>query len=453
MIAFTVLTLTSCGSLKQIHSDYSRPEKSIDSNKIVRADVIDNTDSVKTVSWREMFTDSNLQALIEEGLRNNADLQVAKLKIDEAQASFSAAKKATLPSVDVAATGNISSYDGSKATKTYSIGPEISWEADIFGKLSNAKKMQAASVEESQAYAQAVQTQLIATIAEDYYSLLMYDEQIRVTEQTIESWKEYIKTEEALMNAGQADRSDISQAEASLLSSEATLAALKQSFIEMENSLSSLIGRTSGNIERSALDEQQLPDTPHGGVSIESLANRPDVRESEAQLKQAYYATNKARSAFYPSLTLSGSAGWTNSGGAAITNPGKILLQAAASLTQPIFNKGQNTANLKIAEAQQQETLVNWKQSILDAGKEVNNALSKWQTTSKKVELESMQIDKLKKTLHDEEANMRYGSTNYLQVVVARQSLLSAQLSQLSDRYSQLASVVELYQALGGGVK
>lgn len=241
-IAFTVLALTGCGSLKQVHSDYERPEAGIDSSKIVRDDLSQNNDPVETVSWRQLFTDPKLQTLIEEGLQNNSDLQVAKLRIDEALAQLSQARKETLPSVDVSATGNVSSFDGVKATKTYSIGPEISWEADIFGKLSNAKKMQAASVEESQAYAQAVQTQLIATIAEDYYSLLMYDEQIKVTEQTVESWKEYIKTEDALMNAGQATRSDVNQAEASLLSSETTLAALKQSLTELENSLSTLIG-------------------------------------------------------------------------------------------------------------------------------------------------------------------------------------------------------------------
>jgi outer membrane protein TolC len=206
-------------------------------------------------------------------------------------------------------------------------------------------------------------------------------------------------------------------------------------------------------VTRGNLDEVKMPEKLSAGIPVDMLAARPDVRQAEASLKSAFYNVNKARAAFYPSLTLSGSAGWTNSGGVGVTNPGALLLQAAGSLVQPILANGQNKANLEIAKAQQEEARIKFRQTVLDAGNEVNNALQSYQTSVNTIKLENQQIDKLKQTLGDTEAQMKYGSVNYLQVIVTRQSLLSAQLSKLSDRYSEIDSYIVLYQALGGGVK
>jgi multidrug efflux system outer membrane protein len=442
------LTLCSCG----LYKNYE-PQQ-IDTKGLIREDLnADTTSSIGSLKWEELFTDAKLQSLINEGLEHNSDLAIAKLNIDEAMASLGSAKGALMPTVDVAASGNLSSYDGSKTTKTYSVGPEVSWQVDIFGKLTNAKKAAAATMEEKQAYAQAVRTQLIAAIAEYYYTLESLDAKVKVTQKTIESWTEYVGTQKALMNAGQATRSDVSQAEASKLSAETTLEQLNQQISQTENSLCALIGRTSGTVAHGNLDDVKMPDRLSSGVPVDMLNNRPDVRQAEASLKSAFYNTNKARSAFYPSLTLSGSAGWTNSGGVGVSNPGALLLQAAGSLIQPILNNGQNRANLEIAKAQQEEAKIKFRQTVLDAGNEVNNALKNYQTSTNMIRLESQQIEKLKQTLGDTEAQMKYGSTNYLQVIVARQSLLSAQLNVLSDRYNEIDSYITLYQALGGGVK
>lgn len=401
------LLLGGCG----LHQTYERPRLS-DSLNPVRAEYT-QADTTVVMGWCSMFTDPQLQQLIEEALNNNTDLQVARLKVEEARASLYAARKALLPTVSAGADGTISSYGGDAASKTYDVGADVSWEADIFGKLSNTKKQSAATLEEQQAYAQAVRTQLIATVAEDYYTLLTYDEQVKVSQATVESWKEYIATQRSLMNAGQASLADVSQAEASQVSAQSTLEGIKQSIVEVENSLCALLGREqTSQIPRSTLDEQQLPETLTNGVSVSALVGRPDVLEAEAQLKQAFYGVNIARAAFYPSLTLSGQAGWTNSGGMGITNPGKILLEAVGSLTQPIFNQGKNVANLRIAKAQQQEAALQWKQSILDAGKEVNNALSNWQTAKMQTDLQSQQVEKLKQSLKATESEMKYGSVN-----------------------------------------
>ena len=255
------------------------------------------------------------------------------------------------------------------------------------------------------------------------------------------------------MQAGEADRATVSQAEASRASAEASLLSLQQQIAETENSLSSVLGEVSHRIQRGNLSNQRFPQRLSTGVPLELLSRRPDIRQAEAALKQAFYATNQARAAFYPSITLSGSAGWTNNGGAVVTNPGSWLLQAIGSLVQPIFNRGQNIANLKTAKAQQEEALLTFRQSLFDAGKEVNNALIQWQTARERIRLDEEQVKHLQTTVHDTELLMEYGTTNYLQVLTARQSLLSARLDCASDCYQEIQGVINLYHALGGGAE
>lgn len=378
-------------------------------------------------------------------------MQTAALRVKEAQATLTSSKLAYLPSLQLDPQGALSSFDGSKAQKTYTLGGSASWEIDLFGRLTNAKRRARAALLESEAYRQAMQTQVTATVADSYYTLLMLDEQVRVTAQTVESWREYVKALHALMNAGEADRATLSQAEASRLSAESSLLSLQRQVAEQENALCAFIGEVPRHIERSAQDRQQFPAHMSVGVPVELLSRRPDVRQAEAALMQAFYATNSARSAFYPGITLSGSAGWTNSGGAAITNPGAWLLQAVGSLVQPLFNRGQNIANLKIAKAQQEEALLAFRQSLLDAGQEVNNALIQWQTAREQIRLDKEQVRHLETTVSDTRLLMEHGTVNYLQVLTARQSLLSARLTLASDRYSEIQGVINLYHALGGG--
>ena len=391
------LMLTGCG----LYRDYE-PQQT-DAKQLLRSEL--NTDSLpgdsSNLKWEEYYTDPQLQALIKEGLSHNTDLAIARLKTDEAAASLREAKGSYAPSLSIGATGGLSQYDGGDWQKTYSIGPEASWEIEIFGKMTNAKKQALANVEERQAYTQAVQTQLIATIATYYYTLEMLDAQSEVTQKTIDSWTDYVKTQTALYQAGQAEHSAITQAMASQLSAQTQQESLKESIDKNENSLCALIGRKAGTIERGKLDDAQYNTQLGNGIALEQITNRPDIRQAEASLKSAYYVTNQQKSAFYPTLTLSGSAGWTNNSGAYISNPGALLLQAAGSLTQPLFNKGKNKANLRIAKAQQEEALLNFQQKVLDAGNEVNNALKTYQTAQKKIEIENQQIEQLQLTLEE----------------------------------------------------
>ncbi len=439
--------LSSCS----IYRAYERPEiAGIDSLYRQTTGTTD-TASLASLSWRQLFTDSQLQQLIETGVRNNTDLQIARLRVEESRASLSKARLAYLPSLSLTPQGTVSKTEGREATKTYDLAASAEWEVDIFGRLTNAKREARAVLEQSEAYRQAVETQLVATIANSYYTLLMLDQQLAITRRTAENWNENVRVMRALKRAGQTTDMAVAQTEASRLSVEASLLSLERQISETENALCALLGEPSHTIERATLAEQQFPDTLTAGVPLQLLERRPDVRQSEAELAAAFYVTNQARLAFYPSITLSGSAGWTNAAGAVITNPGQWLLSAVGSLVQPLFNRGKNIANLKIAKAQQEEALLSFRQSLLDAGTEVNDALMQWQTARKRLKLDESQITALQSAVRSSELLMQYSSQNYLEVLTARQTLLQAELDAVSDRFEEIQGVINLYHALGGG--
>lgn len=304
-----------------------------------------------------------------------------------------------------------------------------------------------------EANARAVQTLLIATIADSYYTLLALDEQLKTSQETSKNWSSYVKTLVALKDNGTVKESDIAQAKANSIKVDASLVSLEQQITSVENSLSVLLGRVPGAIERSTLDEQVFPDSLSVGVPLQLLCNRPDVMQAEWKLAEAYYTTNQARAAFYPSITLGGNAGWTNSGGGTITDPASWLLSAVGSLVQPLFENGKNIANLKIAKAQQEEALLSFQQSILNAGAEVNDALVAWQASRKRIDMGKQQIEALESAVKSTELLMKYGNVNYLEVLLAQQALLEAQMTSIDDKYNEIKGVIDLYHALGGGIK
>lgn len=434
-----------------IYKAYEHPDMTVVDSLYRRPAIAEDTVSLASLSWRELFTDIRLQELIEMGIRNNTDLNIARLRVKEAEALLLSSKLAYLPSLSLSPQGSLSKAENSKTTKTYNLAVTANWELDIFGKITNAKRGAKAALEQSKAYRQAVQTQLIATIANSYYTLLMLDEQLDISKRTAENWSENLRVMKALKKAGQSTEMAVAQTEASKLSVDASLLSLQQQIAEMENSLSSLLGVTPQTIVRSTLNKQSFPETFSVGVPLQLLQYRPDIQQKEAELAEAYYITNQARSAFYPSITLSGSAGWTNTAGSAITNPGQWLLSAVGSLVQPLFNRGNNIANLKVAKAQQEEALLSFRQSLLDAGKEVNDALMQWQTARQRLKLAEQQIESLQNVVRNSELLMLHSSQNYLEVLTARQSLLQAELTIVSDRFDEIQGVINLYHALGGG--
>ena len=450
-LSVSCLLLSSCG----IYTTYERPSD-INTDGLYGQDLNEeavavDTASIASLSWRELFTDSHLQMLIEHALQSNTDLLSAQQRIKEAEATLSSAKLAYLPSFMLTPQGGVSSFDKSKGSWTYTGIASASWEIDIFVKLTNAKRRSKALYLQSLEYEQAVSTSLIANVANLYYTLLMLDEQYRISEETAVNWRESVRAMRAMMAAGMTNEASVSQSEANCRQVEASLLDLKQQIKEVENSLSILLGEVPGGIERGHLAGQDFPEDLTVGVPLQLLSRRPDVKSAELSLASAFYSTNAARSAFYPSITLSGTAGWTNSAGNMIINPGKLLLSAVGALTQPLFNKGLNIAQLKIAKAQQEEAKLAFQQALLNAGSEVNNALTQVQTARGKTELRTGQIISLENAVRSTQLLMQHGTSTYLEVLTAQQSLLSAQLTQVADRFDEIQGIINLYQALGGG--
>lgn len=377
----TVLLLVGCGT----YTNYSRPA-SLPVDSLYRDAPLPSPDtaSLADLTWRELFTDSVLSRWIERGLQTNSDLQIARLRTARAQASLRASRLAFLPSVSLTPQGTLSRFADAETSKTYSLGGGAEWEIDAFGRLRNALKGSQAALEAERAYEQAIQTQLVATIAELYYSLLMLDSQLAITHRTALEWAENVRAVKALKRAGERNDAAVAQAEASRLDAETSVLALQKQIHETENQFATLMGIAPAHIERGQSLQLALGRQFAVGVPVQLLSRHPDVRQAEWQLAEAFYATGEARSTFYPQITLSGSAGWTNNSGADIVNPGKWLLSAIGSLVQPVFSKGRNRADLQIAKAQQQQAQIAFVQKLLDAGAEVNNALTQWQSAQKK---------------------------------------------------------------------
>ncbi len=442
---------SSCG----IYNSYKRPadltvEGLYRDTLSVNDTLVTDTANMGNLSWVEIFRDPKLQILIERGLEHNTDMQNAMLQVEQAQASLMTARLSFLPSFALSPQGGITKQGSDPSFRTYKAPVSASWEIDVFGRLLNTSRGAKAALLQSKAYEQAVRSQVIASIANMYYTLLMLDRQLEISEQTYINWNQTLSMMKDLKEAGMTNEAAVVQTEASCYSVAASIPEIRQSIRETENALSTLLGEVPHQIERGTLAGQQMPEEINAGVPVQLLANRPDVRSAEMTLANAFYLTNKARSAFYPQISITGSLGWTN-GNAGETNPAVILRNVVASLTQPIFNRGSVIANYKISKAQQEQAKLNFQQTVLDAGAEVSNALFAYKTAGEKSLQRDKQTDALEKAVDYTQDLMQVGSANYLDVITAQQSLLSAQLAQVQDKYEYLQSVINLYQALGGG--
>ena len=442
---------SSCG----IYNSYKRPnditvEGLYRDTVAVNDTLVSDTTNMGNVSWREMFRDPKLQTLIEQGLAHNTDLQTAMLQVKQAQASLMTARLSFLPSFTLSPQGGITKMENTPSYRTWQAPINASWEADLFGNLLNTSRGAKASLLQSEAYEQAVRSQVIANIANLYYTLLMLDRQLEISEETQVKWNQTLTMMKSMMEAGMSNKAGVAQTEASCYAVAASIAEIRQTIRETENSLSTLLGMTPQHIDRGRLEDQVMPEEINAGVPLQLLSNRPDVRSAEMSLASAFYLTNKARSEFYPNISVTGTLGWTN-GTTGTINPAEIIKNAIVSLTQPIFNRGALIANLKITKAQQEQARLNFQQTLLNAGAEVSNALYAYQTVGEKSQQRDMQVKALEDAVEATVGLMSVGETTYLDVITAQQSLLSAQLTQVQDDYDYLQSVINLYQALGGG--
>ena len=459
MKSFNIIIMVSAAALLSgcgIYGKYERPE--VDAAGIVR-DVTSNTDTLAVTDttsfgnlpWKSVFTDPALQSLIEKGLENNTDLLNAALNVKMVEAQLMAAKLAFVPSFTFSPQGTISSWDGNKATKTYSLPVNASWSIDLFGNLLNQKRSAQMALLATKDYQLVVKTNLIANVANAYYTLLMLDKQLEIVNNMVGLTKETWDMMKLQKDFKGGKETSVQSAEANYYSVLAQAADLKRQIRETENSLSLLLGQRAQYIERGKIDDQNLPVEFSTGVSLQMLNNRPDVHYAEMTLAQCFYNTQAARSKFYPNITISGSGAFTNSAGAGIVNPGKWLLSAVGSLVQPIFQNGQLIAGLKVAKAEQEQAYNTWQNAVLSAGSEVSNALVLYNSSDEKSKLEAKQVESLRKNVEYTKDLFQSAGSTYLEVITAQQSLLNAELAKVKDDFYKMQAVVNLYYALGGG--
>jgi outer membrane protein, multidrug efflux system len=446
-----VFFLTSCKMLQP----YKRPDI-VSLDKLYRDLSIVDTANIADIPWQSFFTDKHLQKLIDEALLNNSDLQIALARMKKAEANLMQSKLAFFPSINANASGTFQNKnsDGSGVSEAYKLYGSMSWEADIWGKLRSTKRAYLDLFLESEAYKRAVQTELIADVATGYYNLMAYDAQLEITEKTLGVRESDVETMKSLKESDIVTGADLVLSQANKVSTEISIPDIKQNIYTAENALSVLLGRTPGLIERSSLNGQQISYDIKTGVPASLLANRPDVLEAEYQFRYSFDMTNVARSYFYPSVNISANGGLSETDLSRLFDANTIIWNLTGGLVQPIFNQGLNNQRLKIAKANQEEYLAAFKQALLNAGKEVANAMHEYQTASDKITLRLNQIEYLGKSVDYTMDLLKYSSnTNYTDVLTSEERLLSAQLGSINDKLQQLQALVELYRSLGGGWK
>ena len=450
LLGIAALSLVSCG----IHS-YKSPEAKLDG--LYRDVNSKDTSTIATLSWKQLFGDSNLQKLIEEGLAQNPDVKIAATRVLQAEAYLQQSRAGLFPSLNGNASTTVNKLSDAQGggfinnTRVYQLGLSSSWEADIWGKLNNTKRASYASLLQSEAYVRTVQTGLVANIANYYYTLLALDQQLEITQQTVQNWIKTVETMQSLKQASRVTGAAVVQSEANRYAAEVTIPDLKQRIRETENALSVLIGRSPGAISRSTLTEQNSVSSLPVGVPAQLLSNRPDVLQAEYSYRTYFENVNVARAFFYPSLTITASGGLSNTALQNFFSSGSIFGSLAAGLTQPIFNRRANKTRLEVAKAQQQEALLAFQRTLLTAGQEVSDALSLYQNVADKTISRQKQIESLQKSIEYTELLLKYGSANYVEVINAQQSYLTAQLNRVNDKLQQHQAIVRLYRALGGG--
>lgn len=447
-ITILLLLTSSCN----IYKSYTRPN--IETQNLFRDSLNAEGDTITlaSVGWHQLFLDPQLQKIIEEALANNISIKNSALAIQQEQALYNISKYGYLPSLNIGANASYASGNN-KTSKTHNEMLSSSWMIDLFGKVLNAKRAAKAALMESEAYHRAVQTQLIASVANLYYTLLELDEQLAITKQTVANWIKSVETMELLLKAGVVNQAAVVQSRANKFGVEASIPELTRQIRETENALCILLGKPAGAIGRGNLANQHFDVKLTTGIPAQLLAYRPDIQQAESRLMAAYANTNVARAALYPSISINGSYGFSNSIIGAIINPAQLMGSIGGSIVQPIFNQGQLQAELKVTKLQQEIALNNFKNALLNAGSEVSNALYKYQCLSTKISVRSEQIKSLEQSVAITQELLTHSSSTYIEVLTAQQNLLSAQLSRTNDTFLQIQSIIALYAALGGGSK
>ncbi|QZT37529.1 efflux transporter outer membrane subunit [Halosquirtibacter xylanolyticus] len=443
LIITAVILFSSCG----LYTKYQTPH--LDKEQWLNQDIVSINKGFIMPSWDDFFEDQELIKLIEEGLSNNVDLKVAELNIEKNKALLTNAKLSVLPSFILSPNATISSIGGNKASQSYQLPLTASWEVGVTGKVRNNKLKAKASLEQTEIYVQKVKTDLIAMIANNYFTIKMFDMQLESSRASAINLKSNIRVMKSLKQAGLQTDAAVQQAISNFHRIEISIKDLEKQILQTEHALSILLFRTPGIIERSTEKGQIELKNIENGICFLNLSNRPDVRFNELELAKLYYDTNIARGAFYPSITLKGSIGWSWNG-SITSNPADLLISTVGSIAQPIFMQGRNRANLKVAKASYDQARLNYQQTLLKAGNEVNDALIIYDTAVRKLKIRDEQIKALKKAVSETELLMIGGKNTYLEVLTAQDSYLRAKIENSSEWFEALQGKINLFKSLGG---
>ena len=446
-VAAMGMTLTGCGIYDKYESKATVP------SDVFGSSVKTQGTSMAQMSWREFFTDPNLQELIEQALANNVDLNSARIAVGKAEASLKVAKMAYLPSLYFAPQGTIASFDRSAASKTYNLPLQLQMDIDVFGSITNKKRASKAVLLQAQIQEEAVRANLISVTAQQYYMLQVLDLQLHILTATDSLWNASLETQKALYENGKSYSTAVNQMESSYLNVKTQIIDTRRNILSTENALCSLLGITPQHIKRTAWGGYPLTANITTGVPADLLQYRPDIRMANHAMEEAFYNTQAARSAFFPTITLSGTAGWTNSAGGMVIAPGKLLLSAVGQLTQPIFARGQLKGNLKVKQLTEEDLQKKYVQTVIDAGNQVNEALADCQAAFDKHDYYHRQIAVLQDAYTGTHELMDNGKASYLEVLTAQENLLSAQLNEAMNMFNGAQGVIALYIALGGATK
>ena len=457
ILTFATLTLMGCGMYNEYVQKTTAPADAF-GNSTLGSFAAEGEASIAQMSWREFFTDPVLQQLIEQVLANNTDLNSARIAVEKSEAALKSARMAYLPQIVFAPQGAIASFDRGAASKTYDLPLQLSMDVDIFGSITNKKRAAKAVALHAQMQQEALRVNLISTTAQYYYLLQVLDRQLDILIQTDSLWNTSLETEQALWENGKAYSTAVNQMEASYLNVKTQIADTRRHIRSVENSVCQLMAATPQHVSRQKWGENNpslfaLPSSLSIGVPAKMLENRPDIRMANHAMEEAFYNTQAARAAFYPNITLSGSAGWTNSAGGLVVNPSKLLLSAIGQLTQPIFARGKLTANKKIAQLTEQDLQKKYVQTVINAGNQVNEAMADCMTAREKQQYYTRQVEVLREAYTGTHELMDNGKASYLEVLTAQESLLNAQLSEAMNTYDATQALVALYIALGGGAE
>lgn len=448
--ALMAVAFSSC----HIYQKYELPadESSIasDFKKAMEAPV--DSASLPYLGWEDVFKDPKLQTLIRLALANNTNLENAKLNVDIAHAQLKGAKLSYFPSLAFTPNGGTASYGGSHMNWSYTLPLSAQWEIDAFAKILNRKRGAQMNLEMTQAYAQAARSQIICGVATTYYAIAMLNQQLDLTKRTSEIWKEQVETMQLLKEAGRTNEAAVVQSRANLYNIMSSIPTLENSIHELQNTLSLLLNTYPQTWEVTSELDFDIPAQLVSGIPVSYLGARPDIRAAERSLAAAYYSTNSARAAFYPSIVISAQGGFTNLLGSMIKNPGEWFIQLAGQLTAPIFSRGQNIATLEAAKAQQQQALNNFEYAVLAASADVSDALVSFNKDEERRKYLELQVEQLEKSVeYTNELFMYNPGTTYLEVLTARSGLLNAQLACIANWHDKTSALISLYQAVGGG--